>query len=218
LLFGSKEKRESFKKAALEHLDALYGTALRLTGQPADAEDLIHDCYVRAVRFCHRFDPNTNLRAWLYRMLFNLFVNKYRRNKRSREIQEGSERQDLLDRVLPEEHLAATNNPEEYFFEKMFSDDVVRALDSLPPDFKMVILLADVNDFSYLEIAGILGIPVGTVMSRLHRGRRILRGTLRQFALEEGYVKPSSECEEPTNIKDYRSKKLAGRGVDHELH
>jgi RNA polymerase sigma-70 factor (ECF subfamily) len=201
----------------VEHLDALYGTALRLTGAPARAEDLVQDTYVRALRFEDKFDPGTNLKAWMFRIMFNLFINQIRREKRGRQIKEGHEQPDMVQRMLPDEHLAPTARPEEYFFEKLFSDDVIRALSELSPDFKMVVLLADVNGFSYKQISDILGIPVGTVMSRLHRGRRALRDKLHAFAVTEGYIRSeqaddeASESEPPADLEAYRRRKKAGR-------
>ncbi len=210
----NSSKQEAFGDQALEHLDALYGTALRLTGAQAPAEDLVQDTFVKALRFRNKFAPGTNLRAWLFRIMFNLFINNYRRARRGREIREGHEQADMLQRVLPDEHLAPTSRPEEYFFEKLFSDDVVQALDELPRDFKMVVLLADVNGFSYKQISDILGIPVGTVMSRLHRGRRALRGALYNYALEGGYIRPAGkafESAEPTSLEEYRRSKRTGQ-------
>ncbi len=211
-----KGKRETFEEQALEHLDTLYGTALRLTGRAADAEDLVHDTYVRAVRFRHRFEPGTNLKAWMFKMMFNLFVNRYRRDRRGREIREGHERDDLVARTTPGGELASTLKPEEFFFEKLFSDDVVRALDEVPADFRMVVILADVNGFSYRQISEILGIPVGTVMSRLHRGRRLLRESLREFAVQEGYIKPGDgavEQGEVADLESYRRQRNSGGSV-----
>lgn len=210
----NQRHQDSFGEQALEHLDALYGTALRLTGSAAQAEDLVQDTYLRALRFSHKFDPGTNLRAWLFRIMFNLFINLCRRNRRGREIHEGHEKADMLQRMLPDEHLAPTSQPEEYFFEKLFSDDVVQALDELPLDFKMVVLLADVNGFSYKQISDILGIPVGTVMSRLHRGRRALRTKLHSFALEEGYIRSApraGDAAPPADLEAYRKRKRSGR-------
>lgn len=201
-----------FEKEALEHLDALYGTALRMTANVDQAEDLVQDTYLRALRFYKKFQPGTNLKAWLFRMMVNLFINRYRRARRGREIHEGVERYDVIERMVPEGQLARTGTPEEFFFEKLFSDDVVAAIDELPHDFKMAVLLADVNDFSYAQIAEILGIPVGTVMSRLHRGRKLLRTALYSFAVKEGYIKPGEGEESgPTDLLSYRKKKN-GRG------
>lgn len=210
-----KDKQyQEFCDQAVEYLDALYGTALRLTSAPARAEDLVQDTYVRALRFRDRFDPGTNLKAWMFRIMFNLFINQIRREKRGRQIKEGHEQPDMLQRMLPDEHMAPTSRPEEYFFEKMFSDEVIRALSELTSDFKMVVLLADVNGFSYKQISDILGIPVGTVMSRLHRGRRALRDKLHAFALAEGYIRQDSEeseSEPPADLEAYRRRKRAGR-------
>jgi RNA polymerase sigma-70 factor (ECF subfamily) len=215
-----KSDRQSFEEQALEHLDLLYGTALRLTGRSADAEDLVHDTYLRALRFRHRFEPGTNLKAWMFKMMFNLFVNRYRRDRRGREIREGHEREDLSARLNPDDGLAPTLRPEEHFFERLFSDDVVRALDEVPPDFRMVVILADLDGFSYRQISEILGIPVGTVMSRLHRGRRLLRTALYEFALREGYIKPTSApaggaadevAEEVADLDAYRLRRSGGR-------
>ncbi|MFC1654751.1 sigma-70 family RNA polymerase sigma factor [Myxococcota bacterium] len=209
MIFGPKKtSRAAFEKEALEHLDALYGTALRMTARVEEAEDLVQDTCLRALRFYKKFQPGTNLKAWLFRMMVNLFINRYRRARRGREIHEGIERYDVMERMVPAEQLAKTGKPEEYFFEKLFSDDVVLAIDELPHDFKMVVLLADVNDFSYAQIAEILGIPVGTVMSRLHRGRKLLRAALYSFAVEEGYIKPVEKDEAvPTDLDSYRKKK-----------
>lgn len=209
MIFGPKKtSRAAFEKAALEHLDALYGTALRMTARVEEAEDLVQDTFLRALRFYKKFQAGTNLKAWLFRMMVNLFINKYRRARRGREIHEGIERYDVMERMVPAEQLARTGKPEEFFFEKLFSDDVVAAIDELPHDFKMVVLLADVNDFSYAQIAEILGIPVGTVMSRLHRGRKLLRAALYSFAVEEGYIKPEDKGQAtPTDLESYRKKK-----------
>ncbi len=209
MFFMKKSKNEEvFKEAILAHLDALYGLALRMTSQPAEAEDLVQDTYVRALRFHDKFEAGTNLKAWLFKMMVNLFINRYRREKRSRSFTEGSERQDMVERGFTRDKLAATTAPEEYFFEKLFSDDVVSALDELPHDFKMVILLVDINEFSYAQAAEILGIPVGTVMSRLHRGRRLLRASLYSFAVEEGYVRTKeTDGEQPADLERFRERK-----------
>ncbi len=217
LVKKSDKGRKLFEQQALEHIDALYGTALRLTGSRDSAEDLVQDTYVRALKFWTKFDPGTNLRAWLFRMMFNLFINQYRRTKRGREISEGHEQSDLRVQVLPDEHLAPTTTPEEFFFERLFSDDVVEALSDLAPDFKMVVLLADINGFSYKQIADILNIPVGTVMSRLHRGRRMLREKLYEFALKEGFIKSDASGSgdknpQPADLDEYRRKRQTGEG------
>jgi len=209
-LFFHKHKKsaEKFEEQTLGYLDALYGTALRMTGQEAAAEDLVQDTYLRATRFRDKFQPGTNLKAWLFKMMVNLFINNYRRERRSREISQGTERQDMVERTVTPGKLSAASAPEEHFFAKLFSDDVVAAIDDLPHDFKMVVLLVDINEFSYAQVAAILSIPVGTVMSRLHRGRRLLRSALYSFAVEEGYIKPKDEAiDQPADLASFRERK-----------
>ena len=201
------QQQAEFEEAVLVHLDALYGTALRMTGQVVEAEDLVQDTYLRAVRFRQRFEPGTNLKAWLFKMMINLFINKYRSHRRLRQIRETMDPQEMAEKFVPRDQLLSTCDPEEYFFEKLFSDDVVKALDALPHDFKMVVLLADVNGFSYAHIADMLEIPMGTVMSRLHRGRKILREMLYSFAVEEGYIREKDSASNPSNVLDYMERK-----------
>jgi RNA polymerase sigma-70 factor, ECF subfamily len=209
-LFFRKHKKsdDKFEEQILGYLDALYGTALRMTAQEAAAEDLVQDTYLRATRFHNKFQEGTNLKAWLFKMMVNLFINNYRRDRRSREIREGTERQDMVERTVTSGKLNAASAPEEYFFEKLFSDDVIAALDDLPHDFKMVVLLVDINEFSYAQVATILSIPVGTVMSRLHRGRRLLRSALYNFAVDEGYIKPKDPAkDQPADLASFRERK-----------
>ena len=165
-MFGSgkkSRKNKMFSEDAAAQLDSLYTTALRLTGQPAEAEDLVHDTFVRALRFRHRFEPGTNLRAWLFKMMVNLFTNNYRRQRRGQDISHGAEQQALLERNYARQKLHASEQPEEFFFEKLFSQDVVQAIEQLPLDFRLVVLLVDIEEFSYAQVASILDIPVGTV-------------------------------------------------------
>ncbi len=207
---GRKNKTEKFAEQVMEHLDALYATALRLSHNRPDAEDLAHDTCVRAVRFQERFQPGTNLRAWLMRMMVNLFINGYRRGRRGEEIIQGAERESLLERSYAEEKLSASGRPEEFFFETLFSEDVVRALEELPLEFRLAILLVDVDEFSYAQAAEILDIPIGTVMSRLHRGRRMLRARLYGFALAEGYIRSGQEGE-LADLEQYRRNREANK-------
>lgn len=210
-MLGRKKKAEKFAAEVLEHLDVLYSTALRLCRNRPDAEDLAHDTCLRAVRFQERFQPGTNLRAWLMRIMLNLFINQYRRQRRGSEIAQGAEREALLERAYAEEKLSASERPEEFFFETLFSEEVVKALEELPLEFRLVILLVDVNEFSYAQAAEILEIPMGTVMSRLHRGRRLLRARLYGFALEEGYLRSPSGGAELASLEEYRRHREAKR-------
>jgi RNA polymerase sigma-70 factor (ECF subfamily) len=176
---------EEFEQVALAHLDALYRTALRLTRNRTEAEDIVQEACLRAFRGFHRFDPGTNARAWLLTILRNVFLNRARRE--GREVFRGD--------ATPEEEgesatlEAASADPEEEFFQTVVHGDVDRALNALPPAFRDVVVLADLEGLRYREIAEVVGCPLGTVMSRLSRGRRLLRASLAAFAREHGYLR-----------------------------
>lgn len=175
-----------FEDTALVHLDALYSLGLRLTHNRAGAEDLVQETYLRAFKNFHRFNPGTNCRAWLFTILRNLFLNHIRRS--GREILEGDAR--LPDPGL--DGVASTTlggSPEEEFLQTLLHGDVERALKALPLPFREAVVLADLEGLSYREVAEVLGCPVGTVMSRLSRGRSLLRHALGRLARERGYVK-----------------------------
>lgn len=190
----SGPKRQEFERIALIHLDSLYGAAYRLTRNPRDAEDLVQDSLLRAYRFWDSFQHDSNCKAWLLRIVTNTFINEYQRKKRSREILDAaSAEQGATDGVLV--HAAANDKqtPERAMLQRSVSDDVQRALDQLPEDFRTAVILCDMQNLSYKEIADIMGCPVGTVMSRLSRGRSLLARQLREFAVAHGYVKPHAE-------------------------
>ena len=177
---GGDDRRARLGAEALEHLDALYRTALRLTQNPPDAEDLVQETYLRALRALDQFQEGTNLRAWLFKILTNAFINQYRRRARAPR----SESIDNIEDFYLYQHLIdsglqpAASEPEREVLERLVDEDIIRALEELPVPFRQVVLLADVEGFSYKEIADILGIKIGTVMSRLHRGRRRLQQAL----------------------------------------
>ncbi len=173
-------RRERLADEALTHLDALYRTALRLTRNPQDAEDLVQDTYLRALRALDQFQEGTNLRAWLFKILTNGFINQYRRRVRSprSESIDGVEDFYLYQHLIDSGLQPAASEPEREVLERLVDEDIIRALEELPVPFRQVVLLADVEGFSYKEIADILGIKIGTVMSRLHRGRRRLQQAL----------------------------------------
>ncbi len=199
-LFGQKRKREAeLREQAADHLEALYGAALRLTKNARDAEDLVQDTYARAFRFEERYEPGTNLRAWLFRILYNTFVNRYRRRSRERELLGEMERHELQDSIVSDQALYALAHPEEDYLSRLVSAEVLTALESLPEDYRNVVMWADVYEMSYKEIADIVGCPVGTVMSRLFRGRQKLKQVLFDYAVEQGIIKHDAASTAPTS-------------------
>jgi RNA polymerase sigma-70 factor (ECF subfamily) len=188
--FGAAQDRlREFEEVALVHLDALYRTALRLTGSRAEADDVVQETFLRALKSFDRFNPGTNCRAWLFTIMRNAFLNRMR--AASREVLE-----DDMDRHEAERTSAATAgvpSPEETFFQTVLHGDVDRALKELPLVFREAVILADLEGLSYREMADVLACPIGTVMSRLSRGRRLLRAALLRFAREHGYVKGADD-------------------------
>jgi RNA polymerase sigma-70 factor, ECF subfamily len=180
--------RARFERDVLPLLPNLYGAALRLTRNPQDAEDLVQEAYLRAYRGFSGFQEGTNLRAWMYRILTNTFINSYRKKQRQPQTVDAEEIEDwyLYDK-LGESGVEASAETE--VLEKIPDEDVQRALEELPENFRMAVLLADVEGFSYKEIAEILDIPIGTVMSRLHRGRKALQKALWETVRERGLVR-----------------------------
>ena len=179
--------QDAFETEALSYLDALYRTALRMTRSEADAEDLVQETYIRALRFREQFTPGTNLKAWLFRILTNTFINSYRKRSRAPETTELDDVDEFsLYRRMSEDRPASSSpEPEREFLDGIVSSEVKEALDALPEKFRATVLL-DVEGFSYKEIADTLGIPIGTVMSRLHRGRKFLQQRLYGLARERG--------------------------------
>ena len=186
---------ETFEQLVESHLDGMYGVALRYTRDPSRAEDLVHDTVVKALRFRHRFEMGTNFKAWIYTILTRTFIHRYRRQKREREILDGYSRFDVDGQLYSEATRESSRAPEAVFMRNMLSDDVLAALDSLSEDFRAVVVLCDIEGLSYKEIAETLDCPVGTVMSRLFRGRRLLERMLEHLAIEKGIIRKSSEAE-----------------------
>jgi RNA polymerase sigma-70 factor, ECF subfamily len=180
--------RERFERDVLPLLPSLYGSALRMTRNPADAEDLVQDTYLRAFRGFAGFQEGTNLKAWLYRILTNSFINTYRKKQRQPQTVDGP---DDLEEWYLFDRLGSRNveaSAEQEVLDQIPDEDVKRALESLPENFRMPVLLADVEGFSYKEIADIMDTPIGTVMSRLHRGRKALEKALWETARDRGLV------------------------------
>jgi RNA polymerase sigma-70 factor (ECF subfamily) len=187
-----------FAEQAMEHMPSLYSAALRMTRNPADAEDLVQETYLRAYRGYGGFTEGTNLKAWLYRILTNTFINRYRAKKRRPEETDFDDVEDfyLYRRMGGLEEARAGRSAEDELMDLFPEQEVKEAVESLPENFRLAVLLADVEGFSYKEIAEILDIPIGTVMSRLHRGRKALQKRLYDFAAERGLAPTGTNPED----------------------
>jgi RNA polymerase sigma-70 factor (ECF subfamily) len=189
----------TFADQAMPFMSSLYSAALRMTRNPADAEDLLQETYLRAYRGFGGFEQGTNLKAWLYRILTNTYINQYRAKKRRFDETELDETEDLYlyRRLGGLEAVTAGRSAEDELMDWFTDDEVKAALEALPEQFRMAVLLADVEGFAYKEIAEILAIPIGTVMSRLHRGRKALQKELFEFAAARGLTRRSDDGSEP---------------------
>ncbi len=180
----------TFETDAMEFAPQLYSAALRMTRNPADAEDVVQETYLKAYRAYGSFTAGTNLKAWLYRILTNTYINKYRKAQRRPSEVELGELQDMYLYKRLGEQSGATESAENTALDMFVDKDIIEAIESLPETFRMPVLYADVDGFSYKEIAEILDVPIGTVMSRLHRGRKALQKKLWNLAVEHGLVEP----------------------------
>jgi RNA polymerase sigma-70 factor (ECF subfamily) len=180
----------TFAEQAMPFMDGLYSAGLRMTRNPSDAEDLVQETYLKAYRAFHTFQEGTNLKAWLYRILTNTYINQYRAKKRRPDETDLEEVEDLYlyRRLGGLEGATAGRSAEEELLEHLTSEEVKEAIESLPEQFRMAVLLADVEGFAYKEIAEILDIPIGTVMSRLHRGRKAMQKQLYEYGQRHGLV------------------------------
>jgi RNA polymerase sigma-70 factor (ECF subfamily) len=186
VLESATDRNDRFERDALVFMDQLYAAALRYTKNPEDARDLVQDTYLKAFNSFHQFEDGTNLRAWLYRVLTTTFINTYRKDQRRPQLASG----ELEDWQLAEAQSHTSDlgkSAEVEALENLPDSDIKRALQEIPEEFRIAVYLADVEGFSYKEIADILEIPAGTVMSRLHRGRKLLREKLADYAKELGY-------------------------------
>ena len=188
VLESAADRTTRFERDALVFMDQLYSAALRYTKNPEDARDLVQDTYLKAFSSFHQFEEGTNLRAWLYRVLTTTFINTYRKGQRQPQLSNG----ELEDWQVADAQSHTSDqgkSAEVEALENLPDSDIKRALQEIPEDFRIAVYLADVEGFSYKEIADIVGVPSGTVMSRLHRGRKLLREKLAIYAAELGYGK-----------------------------
>jgi RNA polymerase sigma-70 factor, ECF subfamily len=184
------EERESFfEQEVMQHLDALYRTALRMTRNPQDAEDLVQETMLRAFRFLDRFEPGTNLRAWLFKILTNTYINRYRKASSEPRVDSLDDSEELsLYRYLDSEAASRGGSVEAQVLDRFAEQDIKTAIEALPPQYRITVLLADVEGFSYNDIAEITNVKKGTVMSRLFRGRRLLQKALVDQARSAGFA------------------------------
>jgi len=211
------DRRSSFEDEVLVHLDALYGVAVRMTRDNAAAEDLVHDTVLKAIRAWSQYQPGTNLKAWLLRILTNTFINRYRRGGLERDVLEGPDADPLADRWIGAATMRGMREPEREALAPLVEAEVQRALASLPEHFRMAIVLSDIEGLSYKEIADVMACPIGTVMSRLHRGRAVLQQLLRTQAVALGIVGDEDELEAATPARTEQRAAAMGGGETVEL-
>lgn len=179
------QKQEDFEEEIVPHLDAMYNFALRLTSDPSDAEDLVQDTIVKAFRFFSSYEKGTNAKAWLFRILKNSYINNYRKQSKQPNQVDYDEVSEFYETIRADR--TDTSDLEDKMFRELVDDDISQALEELPEDFRTVVLLCDVEGFTYEEIANMLDVPIGTIRSRLHRGRNLLKDQLKEYAEKRGY-------------------------------
>jgi RNA polymerase sigma-70 factor (ECF subfamily) len=194
------DERRRFQADALPLLDSLYGAALRMTRNPQDAEDLVQETMLRAYRAFDRFEAGTNLKAWLFRILTNAYINTYRKRQREPQKVSADEVEEFdLYRELKNHDTQFEATPESIVLDSLVDSDIIDAIDDLPEQFRLAVILSDIEGFSYAEMAEIMDVPMGTVMSRLHRGRKALQKRLWELARDRGIVKGSSDSQGEKN-------------------
>ena len=193
----TEDERRRFQEDALPMLDSLYGAALRMTRNPADAEDLVQETMLRAYRAFDRFEAGTNLKAWLFRILTNAYINTYRKRQREPQKVSSDEVEEFdLYQELKNHETQFDSTPESIVLDSLVDSDIIDAIDDLPEQFRLAVVLSDIEGFTYAEMAEIMDVPMGTVMSRLHRGRKALQKRLWDIARDRGIVK--GPADDPT--------------------
>ena len=201
-------RSDDFERDALAHLDVMYSVACRLTRNPSTAEDLVQDAVVKAMRARDQFTPGTNLKAWLLRIVTTTFLNQYKRGGLERTVLDGPDADPLTDGWMSAQTMRSMRDAESLALQPLLRAELSAALDALPEEFRLAVVLSDVEEMSYKEIAEVMGCPIGTVMSRLHRGRKLLKEALYHQAVAMGIIDANSERNaEPTSLDDYRAKR-----------
>ncbi len=205
-----------FERDALAQLPSLTSVALRLTRSSAEGEDLVQDTYVKAMRSRDQFEPGTNMRAWLLKILTNTFINRYRRGALERSIADNALSEPVSEGWMSAASMGAMRDPESAALRPMIEAEIQSAIDQLPEEFRLAVLLADVEELAYKEISEIMGCPIGTVMSRLHRGRRLLKDRLFEHARDMGILPSNATLtaetldtapSQPVDLGQYRARR-----------
>ena len=189
-----QEKNKAFESDALQHLDSLYNSALKLTYNEEDAKDLVQETFLKAFRFFDQYEPGTSCKAWLYKILKNTFINKYRKKMRQPEQVDFDSVEPFVE-LIKDKNFQDSKSLDVEILNSFLSDEINEALSRLSYDFRMVLLLSDIEGFSYKEIADILDCPIGTIRSRLSRGRKMMFKNLLKYAKKEGYFQEESKDE-----------------------
>lgn len=184
---STKRKHEEFEAEALPHMDVLYNFALRTTGNESDARDLLQETYLKAFRFWDKYEKGTNIRAWLFRIMKNSYINRYRKETKEPDKVDYDEIENFYNSIRAES--TDPNDLQEKLYGNLLGDEVAKALESLPDDFRTVVILCDIEGLTYEEIAEFIERPIGTVRSRLHRGRKLLQASLYEYAKKQGIIK-----------------------------
>ena len=182
----TQRKQDDFQKEALPHMDILYNYALRTTGNEDDARDLLQETYLKAYRFWDKYEKGTNIRAWLFRIMKNSYINRYRKESKEPDKVDYGDVENFYNSIRAE--YTDTNDLQEKLFGNLLGDEVAKALESLPEDFRTVVILCDIEGLTYEEIAEFIDRPIGTVRSRLHRGRKLLQAKLFEYAKKQGII------------------------------